>query len=235
MYRDQTFSAVVLAAGSGKRMGTSVAKQYLPLLGKPLMVYALDVFAKSPVDEIILVAAPGEAEYCRRQIVEKYGIEKVARIVEGGQERYDSVYAGLQAVTGTYVLIHDSARAFLTGEIVLRAMDAVIACGAAVVAMPVKDTIKIADEDGYAKLTPERSKVWQIQTPQSFSYPLVYEAYRKMLADEDSAITDDAMVVERMTNQPVKLIEGNYRNIKITTPEDMLIAEMYLKQGTSNI
>ena len=142
MYRDQTFSAVVLAAGSGKRMGTSVAKQYLPLLGKPLMVYALDVFAKSPVDEIILVAAPGEAEYCRRQIVEKYGIEKVARIVEGGQERYDSVYAGLQAVTGTYGLIHDSARAFLTGEIVLRAMDAVIACGAAVVAMPVKSCVK---------------------------------------------------------------------------------------------
>ena len=104
-----------------------------------------------------------------------------------------------------------------------------------VMGMPVKDTIKIVDENRYAVSTPPRSTMWQIQTPQSFSYPLVYEAYRKMLADEDSAITDDAMVVERMTNQPVKLIEGNYRNIKITTPEDMLIAEMYLKQGTSNI
>ena len=113
-------------------------------------------------------------------------------------------------------------------------MEAVKEYHACVAGMPVKDTIKIADEDGYASMTPERSKVWQIQTPQSFSYPLIYEAYHKMLANEDSAITDDAMVVERMTNQPVKLIEGSYSNIKITTPEDMLIAEMYLKHAFEN-
>ena len=142
---------------------------------------------------------------------------------------------GLLPEGADYVLIHDGARPLVSADIIKRSMQAVKEYRACVAGMPVKDTIKIADEDGYAKLTPERSKVWQIQTPQSFSYPLVYEAYRKMLADEDSAITDDAMVVERMTNQPVKLIEGNYRNIKITTPEDMLIAEMYLKQGTSNI
>ena len=230
MYRDQTFSAVVLAAGSGKRMGISVAKQYLPLLGKPLMVYALDVFAKSPVDEIILVAAPGETEYCRRQIVEKYGIEKVARIVEGGQERYDSVYAGLQAVTGTYVLIHDSARAFLTGEIVLRAMDAVIACGAAVVAMPVKDTIKEAGADGIVSGTPDRSRLWSVQTPQCFETKLVRNAYGKLMGQEEIHVTDDAMVVEQMTAHPVRLIEGSYENIKVTTPDDLLVGEAILRR-----
>ena len=215
----EKFTAIVLAGGTGKRMHSHIHKQYLTLAGKPVLYYALKAFEESDITDIILVTGADEEAYCKRKIIDKYHIGKVKAIVPGGVERYHSVYAGLCAAEGAdYVLIHDGARPLVSAA-----------------GMPVKDTIKIADEDGYAKLTPERSKVWQIQTPQSFSYPLVYEAYRKMLADEDSAITDDAMVVERMTNQPVKLIEGNYRNIKITTPEDMLIAEMYLKQGTSNI
>ena len=230
MYRGQTFSAVILAAGSGKRMGTSVAKQYLPLLGKPLMVYSLEAFAKSPVDEIILVAAPGETAYCRQQIVEKYGIEKMPRIVEGGQERYDSVYAGLQSVTGNYVLIHDSARAFLTEEIIFRAMDAVLGCGAAVVAMPVKDTIKEAGADGIVSGTPDRSRLWSVQTPQCFETELVRGAYGKLMGQEEIRVTDDAMVVEQMTAHPVRLIEGSYENIKVTTPDDLLLGEAILKR-----
>ena len=232
----EKITAVVLAAGAGKRMHSDVHKQYMMLAGRPVLFYALQAFAESAVTDIVVVVGAGEIDYCRKEIIEKYHIPKVCAVVEGGRERYHSVYEGLKAADGSdYVLIHDGARPLVSADIIKRSMQAVKEYRACVAGMPVKDTIKIADEDGYAKLTPERSKVWQIQTPQSFSYPLVYEAYRKMLADEDSAITDDAMVVERMTNQPVKLIEGNYRNIKITTPEDMLIAEMYLKQGTSNI
>ena len=234
-------AAIVLAAGHGKRMHSKVAKQYLLLNGEPVLVHALRAFEMSGMDTIILVTGADEVEFCRKDIVETYGFSSVKQVVPGGKERYDSVWNGLCALKAAgfpedgIVLIHDGARPLVSADIIKRSMQAVKEYRACVAGMPVKDTIKIADEDGYAKLTPERSKVWQIQTPQSFSYPLVYEAYRKMLADEDSAITDDAMVVERMTNQPVKLIEGNYRNIKITTPEDMLIAEMYLKQGTSNI
>ncbi len=233
----EKFTAIVLAGGTGKRMHSHIHKQYLTLAGKPVLYYALKAFEESDITDIILVTGADEEAYCKRKIIDKYHIGKVKAIVPGGVERYHSVYAGLCAAEGAdYVLIHDGARPLVSADIIKRSMQAVKEYRACVAGMPVKDTIKIADEDGYAKLTPERSKVWQIQTPQSFSYPLVYEAYRKMLADEDSAITDDdAMVVERMTNQPVKLIEGNYRNIKITTPEDMLIAEMYLKQGTSNI
>ena len=230
------YTAIILSAGTGSRMKSNMPKQYMELLGQPVIYYSIKAFEDSPVDEIVIVCSADYIEYFRHSIIEKYGFKKVKAIVQGGKERYNSVYEGLKAANGTdYVLIHDGARPLVSADIIKRSMQAVKEYRACVAGMPVKDTIKIADEDGYAKLTPERSKVWQIQTPQSFSYPLVYEAYRKMLADEDSAITDDAMVVERMTNQPVKLIEGNYRNIKITTPEDMLIAEMYLKQGASNI
>ena len=230
------YTAIILSAGTGSRMKSNMPKQYMELLGRPVIYYSIKAFEDSSVDEIVIVCSADYIEYFRHSIIEKYGFKKVKAIVQGGKERYNSVYEGLKAANGTdYVLIHDGARPLVSADIIKRSMQAVKEYRACVAGMPVKDTIKIADEDGYAKLTPERSKVWQIQTPQSFSYPLVYEAYRKMLADEDSAITDDAMVVERMTNQPVKLIEGNYRNIKITTPEDMLIAEMYLKQGTSNI
>jgi len=229
-------TAIVLAAGKGSRMHSEIQKQYMTLLDRPVITYALEAFEKSSVDEIILVVAPGEIEYAQENILDKYDYKKVSGIITGGAERYDSVYKALCSMPEEgYVLIHDGARAFITSELIEFCIEQVKKDKSCVMGMPVKDTIKIVDEDRYAVSTPPRSTMWQIQTPQSFSYPLVYEAYRKMLADEDSAITDDAMVVERMTNQPVKLIEGNYRNIKITTPEDMLIAEMYLKQGTSNI
>ena len=222
------YTAIILSAGTGSRMKSNMPKQYMELLGQPVIYYSVKAFEDSPVDEIVIVCSADYIEYFRHSIIEKYGFKKVKAIVQGGKERYNSVYEGLKAANGTdYVLIHDGARPLVSADIIKRSMQAVKEYRACVAGMPVKDTIKIADEDGYAKLTPERSKVWQIQTPQSFSYPLVYEAYRKMLADEDSAITDDAMVVERMTNQPVKLIEGNYRNIKITTPEWKISPENY--------
>lgn len=223
------FTAIVLSAGKGSRMNIGTHKQYLLLNGRPVITYSLEAFEKSPVDEVILVTGQGEEEYCRKEIVEAYGFSKVGKIVAGGKERYHSVFCGLQAVTDSdYVLIHDGARPFVTEEIIARTMETVRKTNACVVGMHVKDTIKITDEKDIVKETPERNNVWMVQTPQAFSCPLISHAYEKMLLQEDAAITDDAMVVEKMCQVPVTLIEGSYRNIKITTPEDMLIAEAFL-------
>lgn len=226
----QKYAAIVLAAGSGKRMKSQVHKQYLIIQDRPVLYYSLKEFEDSAVDEIVLVVGKGEEEFCRREIVDKYGISKVKAIVEGGKERYHSVFEGLkQTSDADYVLIHDGARPFVNQDIIRRCMQEVQKYQACVVGMPVKDTIKIADEEGYAKQTPDRKNVWMIQTPQTFSYALIYEAYEEMLKTEDTAITDDAMVLERIKGKKSKLIEGSYRNIKITTPEDLLIANVYLQ------
>ena len=222
-------SAIVLAAGSGSRMGSEIPKQYMPLCNRPLIFYALNEFEKSDVDEIIMVVAAGDIEYCRENIVDKYGFKKVSSIIEGGAERYLSVYEGLKRVKGDYVLIHDGARAFVDQDIIKRCIESAIRDEASVVGMPVKDTIKIADENGFAKTTPDRKLVWSVQTPQNFSTELVLNAYRELIEKGVSSVTDDAMVVELMTNHKVKLIYGSYENVKVTTPEDILIGENILK------
>ena len=181
-------------------------------------------------DELVLVTGAGEESYVREEILPALGLTKLRAIVTGGKERYHSVYEGLKALQHCdYVLIHDGARPLVTDGIISRAAQAAVSDEACVVGMPVKDTIKIADEGGYAKQTPDRKNVWMIQTPQTFSYALIYEAYEEMLKTEDTAITDDAMVLERIKGKKSKLIEGSYRNIKITTPEDLLIANVYLQ------
>lgn len=221
--------AVVLAAGQGKRMKSKVQKQFLLIKEKPVLYYTLNAFEESPlISDIILVTGKDEIEYCQQEIVDKYNFEKVRKIVAGGKERYHSVHNGIQAIDrADYVLIHDGARPFVDGEMIERVCEAVKVHKACVVGMPVKDTIKIADEKGFAAQTPDRRKVWQIQTPQTFEYNLIKEAYEKLLANEPEGITDDAMVVETMTNHEVKLVEGSYRNIKITTPEDLDVATIF--------
>jgi 2-C-methyl-D-erythritol 4-phosphate cytidylyltransferase len=230
------FAAIVLSAGTGSRMKSDIPKQYLPLCGKPVICYSLQAFEESAVDEIVLVTGAGDTDFCREEIVEKYGFRKVTQIVPGGKERYDSVYEGIRALRGAdYVLIHDGARPMITGDIITRSIESVQQEQACVVGMPVKDTIKISDENAYISETPDRSRVWQVQTPQSFSYALIVRAYeelhRRQKANEPiPAITDDAMLVERMTGAKVKLIEGSYRNMKITTPEDLDVAEIFLEK-----
>jgi len=230
--------AIVLAAGSGKRMNSSVAKQYILLKDKPVLYYSLKQFEDSFVDDIILVT--GDISYCQKEIVDKYGFQKVRRIVSGGAERYHSVYAGLQALESILggkeacVYIHDGARPFIDEAILLRAKESVETYGSGVVGMPVKDTIKIVDDEQFTVSTPNRKKVWQMQTPQSFLFAKVKQAYDKLMAQEKAllekgiAITDDAMVVEFFGDMKVKLVEGSYQNIKITTPEDLLVAESFL-------
>ncbi|MDD6056730.1 MAG: 2-C-methyl-D-erythritol 4-phosphate cytidylyltransferase [Clostridiales bacterium] len=224
------YTAIVLAAGAGKRMNCEVRKQYLLLHGKPVLSYALEAFEKSEVNDIVLVVGSGEAAYCQEEIVGKYGFQKVRAIVEGGKERYHSVYEGLKQAAGAdYVLIHDGARPLVTPDMIRRCMQEVERWDACVVGMPVKDTIKMVDAEGFAECTPERSRLWQIQTPQTFAYPLIWEAYQKIMSEADLAVTDDAMVLEHTMGCRVKVMEGSYHNIKITTPEDLLVAEAYLR------
>jgi 2-C-methyl-D-erythritol 4-phosphate cytidylyltransferase len=229
-------TAIVLAAGSGSRMHSDVPKQFMQLEGHPLLYYSLQAFEESTVDDIIVVASADSVSYCRTAIVEMYGFQKVRTIVPGGAERYLSVYEGLCAATDAdYVLIHDGARPLLDGESIARSIQCVCEVGACVLATRSKDTIKVADVDDYVVDTPERSSLWAVQTPQSFSRTLIMQAYNRLFAAQKEGrelplITDDAMIVEQMMAHRVKLVEGNYENIKVTTPEDLLIAKAFLKK-----
>lgn len=237
-------AAIVLAAGQGKRMKSSVHKQYLLIEDKPVLYYSLKAFEDSFVDDIVLVVGKGEEAFCRREIVEKYNLTKVRAVVEGGKERYHSVANGLRAVCWpcSYVFIHDGARPFINEEILKRAFNAAETAKACVTGMPVKDTVKISDAAGNVASTPARSLVWQIQTPQVFEKTLITTVYEKLLSQERELlekgvnITDDAMVVEYFSQTPVKLVEGSYYNIKITTPEDLDIALIFMRHmyGTAD-
>lgn len=225
-------TAIVLAAGQGRRMGTKVHKQYLMLNEKPVLYYSLKEFQDSDIiDEIYLITGAGEEEYCRQTIVDKYHITKVTKILPGGAERYNSVWSGLQELRDDgYVFIHDGARPFVDGDIIQRAFDVVCKNKACVVGMPVKDTIKVADARDFVENTPDRRRVWMIQTPQVFKNDLVKGAYSMLMRESYTNVTDDAMVVEQMLGFPIKLVCGSYENIKITTPEDLEMAEVFLRR-----
>lgn len=227
-------TAIVLAAGRGRRMGTKTAKQYLELQGKPVLAYALEVFEQSSViDDILLITSEDHIDYCKKEICEKYGIKKVSAVAPGGKERYESVWKALcilkERGQSGYVMIHDGARPFLTEDILERVYRQVQTYKACVVGMPVKDTIKLIDKAGQITESPDRSFVWQAQSPQAFAIPLIIEAFEKQMKEDCSHITDDAMVVERQMGVPVYMVEGSYRNIKITTPEDLMIAQALLR------
>ena len=227
-------SAIVLAAGRGKRMNSEINKQFLLINGKPLLYYSLKTFEESEVDEIVLVTGTGYLEFCREEIVEKYGFKKVIEIVEGGDERYNSVYNGILALKQTdYVLVHDSARPMITKDIIHLNIEEVKRNRACVTAVPSKDTIKVSDAEGFVSYTPNRNELWNIQTPQSFEYKLIKAAYEYAIKNELTNITDDSMILENYKDESVKikLIEGSYKNIKITTSEDLLIAEKLLEKN----
>ena len=223
-------TAIVLAAGQGKRMHTKIQKQFLEIKGYPVLYYSLRCFQDSPlIEDIILVTGEESVPYCQKEIVDKYGFTKVTKVIPGGKERYDSVYQGLLACENSdYVLIHDGARPFITEEILERGLTGAEETGACAVGMPSKDTVKIADESGYIAETPDRNKVWMIQTPQIFQYALIRNAHESIRTREMSNVTDDAMVVEQETGIKVRLAEGSYQNIKVTTPEDLGVAELFL-------
>lgn len=226
--------AILLSAGKGTRMNQSVSKQYLMLGNQTILSYSLEQFQKSSIDEIILVTAQEDIEYVKNNIVLPHKINKVTKIVAGGQERYLSVYQGLLAAQNCdYVMIHDGARPFLSIDIIEDSILAVQKYQACAVGVPLKDSIKKLGREGYIVENIERTDVWQVQTPQCFSYPMILGAYEKLL-QSDIKTTDDTAVVEYFTEVKVKMLMGSYENIKITTLDDLDYGEYLIKKRKEN-
>lgn len=217
-------SAIILAGGKGKRMGAKVSKQYIEVKGKPILYYTLERFAAcKDIDKIVLVLPKDEIEYCTKEIIDKYSL-KVDIIVEGGDERQDSVFNALEKLDDDgIVLIHDGARPFVSERIIKDGIKYAKLYGAAAPGVTPKDTIKIKDKNSFSLSTPDRNELVAIQTPQVFKLDVIKECHRKIREDK-LTVTDDTMVVESYNNK-VYLFEGEYTNIKITTPEDLIIAE----------
>lgn len=220
-------SAIILAGGKGKRMKANISKQFIMLKNKPILYYTLDRFIKNPnVDNIVLVLPKDEIEYCKKNIIEKYNL-KIDFIVEGGAERQDSVYNGLKALQDTdIVLIHDGARPFVSNKIIEEGIQKAIEFGGAAPGVMPKDTIKIKDSNSFSKETLDRSTLVAIQTPQVFKFSEIIKCHEKIKKD-NITVTDDTMVYEMYGNK-VYLYDGDYENIKITTPEDLLLGEKIL-------
>jgi 2-C-methyl-D-erythritol 4-phosphate cytidylyltransferase / 2-C-methyl-D-erythritol 2,4-cyclodiphosphate synthase len=223
--------AIIPAGGSGKRLGTDVAKQYLCLNSLPVLVHTLNVFQKSDVvDDIVLVVPKDDLGSVRKQIIEKYGLTKVSAVVAGGNERQDSVRNGLGAVAQPcdLVIVHDGVRPFVTETMIVKAVKAAAEGGAASIGVPAKDTIKATTGENIVTGTLPRQNLWQTQTPQVFQYDLLCKAFAKAEKDHYYG-TDDASLVERI-GVNVLMIAGSYENIKITTPEDLIVAEAWMKE-----
>jgi len=226
--------ALVPAAGMGKRMGADINKQYLLLAGKPIVAHTIQVLEDAPfIDDIYVIVPEAEIPYCREHVVERHSLSKVRRIVAGGAERQHSVLNGLRALAGAsdkdVVLIHDGVRPFISPAILRKSVETARIRDGALVAVPVKDTVKVVIE-GIVRETPPRETLWLAQTPQAFTYSVIMAAHE--IAEAERYLgTDDASLVEWMGKE-VHIVMGDYRNIKITTPEDMVLAEAFLRGAT---
>jgi len=233
--------AIVLSGGKGTRMGLDIPKQYYEILGHPIIYYSLKAFQNNKdIDRIIIVTAK-EYESYFKSLVKEYGLTKVYAYAYAGKERYDSVYSGLlriptdDLIDQNYCLIHDGARPLITDEIINNCLADVKKYSACVAAVPAKDTIKVANSEGMAIKTPDRRSLYQVQTPQAFANRLIFDAYKQMYDRKEFAgVTDDAMLVSKFAKREVYLTKSDYRNIKATTPEDLKIIELFLKEMQSN-
>jgi len=225
--------AIILAAGKGSRMGNSINKQYLKINEYPILYYTLKAFSQcNYIDEIIVVVAEGEMDYCKKEIINKYNFLKVVNVVVGGKERQHSVLKALEVVKSCeIVLIHDGARPFINESIIKNAIVYANLYGATACGVKSKDTIKIVDPLGFSIKTLDREMLFCVQTPQAFKYDLILKCHRK-INQEGIMVTDDTMVVERFGNK-VYLYEGSYNNIKITTPEDLEMGRQILERSSS--
>jgi 2-C-methyl-D-erythritol 4-phosphate cytidylyltransferase len=218
---------VIPAAGQGKRMGTKKSKQFLMLEKKPVFIHTLLVFENYPaVSEIVVVTRKEEISEVER-LIEEYGIQKVTHVIEGGRERQDSVYEGLKYLHTDWVMVHDAVRPFVTTSALDRLLQIIPNGRAAILAVPVKDTIKQVDQDGIVEQSLDRSKLWAVQTPQLFERKLLWEAHQ-LAKEKNLMVTDDAMMVEQL-GITVQVVLGEYNNIKLTTPEDLILAEAICK------
>ncbi len=226
---DKSLQVVIAAAGLGSRMNSELNKQYMLIKGRPVLAYSLDRFEEhTAVDSIVVVANSNEVQFCEKEIINKYGYKKVAGVIPGGKQRQDSVWSGLNAFehrTGL-VAIHDGARPLLTGKLLEDLLLAAKKWDAAVPGVPARDTLKTIDEEGFVINTLDRSRIIAVQTPQIFKFKLLWRAFQMAYA-EGVYGTDDASLFERYVGR-VKIVKSDNRNLKITTSEDLSIAETLL-------
>lgn len=223
-------SVIIVAAGNGKRMKSAIAKQYIELKGRTILSYTVETFNKSDyIDEIILVTGRDAIDFVKGEIVKRYNFEKVKAVVEGGSERQYSVYNGLKEVSldTDVVLIHDGVRPFVEDKYIMELESIAFEFGGCVLGAPVKDTIKVCDSENNIIDTPKRDTLWLAQTPQCFKYDIILRAYEKAMS-EGYIGTDDSMLVEKI-GVKIKMVKGDYNNIKITTPEDLYMGEVILE------
>lgn len=233
MIGEKKVSVIIPSAGIGKRMGTlpgGVGKQFIDLKGRPLLSHTVRKFERSKyVDEIILVCSIDSVSYVKKEIVDAYGFAKVRSVISGGKERQDSVYEGLKAIDNSdIVLVHDGVRPFIRTEKVNELIEVCNVTGAALLAVRSKDTVKIQDHEQYVKTTLDRTLIWNVQTPQAFEASLLKLAFEKAITESYYG-TDESMLVER-SGKKVKIVEGDYDNIKITTPDDLILAEYIINK-----
>ncbi len=234
MYKNQYVSVIIAAAGMSNRMGSKMNKQFIWINEKPILAHTIEKFEDCRyIDEIIIVSKEEEIEYCRKEIVKKYKFKKVSNIIRGGQERQDSIYNGILALNekSNIILTHDGARPFVSLKNIEDGIKGAVEFGACVIRVPVTDTIKVVGEDGSIESTPKRSTLWQAQTPQCFKKEILIDGYNHAIKNEYFG-TDDSSLVEEI-GYNVRMIRGSYENIKITTPEDIVIAESFFKQKES--
>ena len=220
---------VIVAAGTGSRMNMGINKQFIKLEGKEIIAYPIEKFYNnSNIEDIVVVVKEDESEFFKKEILDKYNFKNV-KIAYGGKERQDSVYNGLKLLDEKcdVVLIHDGARPFVSDKIIDKSIEEAKEHKAIVVGVPVKDTIKVIDNDKNIVDTPNRSVLWAVQTPQTFDYNILIDAYKDAFKNKFYG-TDDAMLVERI-GYKVKMLEGSYNNIKITTQEDLNIGSQILR------
>lgn len=223
-------TAIILAAGKGARMNAGINKQFMLLNGKPLLAYTLEIFQNcNAIDSIVLAAGKDELQLCKEQILDIYGFSKVDKLISGGILRQQSVYNGIKSLGDCdVVVIHDGARPILSEGIIERCIEGAKKYGAVSTGMPAKETVKILNGEGFVEYTPERERVWVTQTPQAFKRDIIEKAH-EMANMKGLSGTDDAYLVESMGIK-VKMIEGSYENIKVTTPEDIIIAEAIMER-----
>ena len=225
--KEKKISALIVAGGVGSRMGADVPKQFIEVLGKPVIAYTIEAFSRSDeIDEIVIVTLEDYIVFCK-DIVDRFGFSKVKSIISGGKTRQESVYNGLKDITGEYVLIHDGARPLVSQEVIMNCVYTVTTYGACAVGVKVNDTLKIADDNKIIKGTPDREHIYAIQTPQCFKTEEIISAHKSAMELGFSG-TDDAVLYEK-TGKNIKIADGEYSNIKITTPIDIAVMEAYLE------
>ncbi len=225
-------NGVVVAAGEGKRIGKGIPKPLLPIAGRPIILHTLSRFAASQVHRVIVVTGAKDVQSYQKLIEADVGVRSLDYSLQpGGLRRQDSVWQGLAHVDADceVVVIHDGARPFIFPDLIDRSVEIALKTGAVIVGVPVRSTIKIVSSEGRVASTPPRDTLWEIQTPQVFRLSILREAYEKAMAEGLEA-TDDATLVERL-GKPVYLLEGHPTNIKITIPEDMILAEALIREG----